>query len=70
MTTEMTMAVDDDDNKVNGDGVTGDDDGAGAMSDDNDDNDNGDDNDDGDGAMGDGAMGYDNYENSDGIRQR
>ncbi len=31
-----TMAADDDDNQVNGDGVTGDDDGNGATGDDND----------------------------------
>ncbi len=40
-----TMAADDDDNEVNGDGATGDDDGNGATGDDNDDDD-----DDGDGA--------------------
>ncbi len=46
-----TMAADDNDNEVDGDGAMGDDDGDGAMGDDNDNNDDdGDDNDDGNGA--------------------
>ena len=60
-----TMATDDD-NKVDGDGATGDDDGAGATGDDNDNNDDGNDNDNGDGAMGDGVMGYDYDDDGDG----
>jgi len=62
------MAADDDDNKVDGDGATGDNDGAGETGDDNDDDKDGDNNDDGDGVMGDSATGYD-YKD-DGNRQR
>ena len=36
-----TMAADDDDNEVDGDGATGDDDGDGATGDDNDNDDDG-----------------------------
>ena len=61
-----TMAADDNDNKVDGDGAMGDDDGAGTTGDDNDNDDIGDDNDDGDGAMGDGAMGFDYDNDGDG----
>jgi len=55
------------DNKVDGDGTTGNDDGTGATGDDNNDDDNGGNDDDGDGAMGDGVTGYDNDDNDDGA---
>ena len=45
-TMATTMAADDDYNKVDGDGATGEDDGTGATGDDNDDDDDGDDDDD------------------------
>ena len=65
-----TMATGDDNNDVDGDGVTGnevDDDVDGAMGDDNADDDDGNDNDggDGDGTMGSGAMGYDDDDDGD-----
>ena len=50
--TTTTMATGDDDNNVDGDGMTGsevDDDGDGVTGDDNDDDDDGDDDDNGDG---------------------
>jgi len=70
MTMATTMVADDDDNKFDGDGVTGDDDGAGVTGDDNNNDDNGDDNDNGNGAMGDGATGYDYDDDGDGRRRR
>jgi len=70
-TTTTTMATGDDNNDVDGNGMTGNkvgDDGDGAMGDDNDNNDDGDDDDDGDGdsAMGSGATGYDDDDDGDG----
>ena len=64
----MTMAADDNDNKVDGDDATGEYDGASVMGDDNDDDDDGDDDDVGNGTMGNGAMGCD-YDNDDDRRQ-
>ena len=54
-----TMAADDDDNEVDGNGTTGDDDGD-SMTDDGDN-----DNDDNDDATGDGATGYNNDDDGD-----
>ena len=64
------MAAVYDNNKVDGDGTTGDNDGAGTAGDDNDDDDDGDNDDNGDGAMGDSAMGYDYNSDGDGRLQR
>ena len=71
----MTVAMDNDDNNINGKGTTGKevyDDGNGATGDANDDDDHGDNDDDGDGggdgAMDSGAMGYDG--NNDGNGQK
>jgi len=55
------------DNKVDGEGATGNDDGAGATGDDNDNDDDGNYDDDGDGAIGDGVTGYDNNDDDDGA---
>ena len=67
-----TMAADNVDNEVDGDGATCNDDGNDMTGDDKDDDDNSDNdgNDDGDGMMGDGATGYDNDNDGDGRRQR
>ena len=59
-TMAMTMAADNEDNEVDGDGATSNDDGDGATGDDND----------GDGAMGDGATGNDNDDDCDKRRRR
>ena len=56
-----TMAVDEDDNKVDGDETTGDDNGNGKMGDDN--------HDDGDDAMGNNTTGYDIDDDCNGQQQ-
>ncbi len=66
-----TMAVEDDDNEVDGDSAMGDNDGDGATGDNNDGDDDGedDDNDDGNGAMDNGATGYDHDDDDNGQRR-
>ncbi len=60
---ETTLAVDNDNNKVDGDGATGNYDGAITMGDDNENDE------DGNSAIGDGATGYDDYVDGNGQRR-